>query len=385
MNLTDYLDVSDAAANPLGLGRIASIYGKMAFLGLTKNPELNQDSLAIIGVCESRNSSNPGSSMAPDAIRSFLYALSGNGIRKPLIDLGNIKSTNSPADTYMALRDVTEFLSSKGVCTVVLGGTQELTWPLFLALSNKHKPLNITFIDQKLDLAHNDDDFSSTCYLNKLLNESVEKVFALNLLAYQGYMNDDSLLTTFEKKHHSLFRLGFVRGSMSEVEPYLRDSDLISFDMASIRQGDSPGAITPSPNGLYAEEACQLARYAGLSNRTNCFGLFEMNTQNDRDGQSAHLAAQIVWHFIDSYNHRKPDFPNKSSQKAKRFYVKSPIPNVELVFIKSASNDSWWMELPGTKKTNEKPVLVACSHNDYKQASKGDVPDRWLKALKRMT
>ena len=385
MNLADYLDDSDATSNLYGLGKTVSIHGTVIPLAHGKSIELTQGSLAILGVCESRNSNNPSASLAPDLIRSFLFGLSGATLRKPLIDLGNIKQTSSPADTYMALRDVVNHLAEKGVATIILGGTQELTWPLYLALSAQSKPLNISLIDYKLDMDSRDDDFSSSSYVNKILKEAVDHIFSVNLLGFQSYMNDNSLISKFEKKSHTALRLGYVRGSMSEVEPYLRDSNIVSFDMGSVRQGDCPGNILPSPNGLYAEEACQLARYAGLGGRTQCFGIFELSAKNDRDGQSAHLAAQIAWHFIDAYNHRKVNFTNHNIQKAKRFYVKSPIPNVELVFIKSNSTDAWWMEVPGGDKSKGEPILVACSHNDYKLASNGDVPDRWLKALKRIS
>lgn len=385
MNLTDYFDWPDIPINGYGLEKNASVYGKLVTLGLTKKVDLVSGSLAIIGVCESRNSNNPGAATAPDAIRTFLYGLSNSVLRKPLVDLGNIKKTASPTDTYLALRDVVSYLNEKGIGILLLGGTQELTFPIFQGLAERNSPLNITIIDHKIDMGVDDEDFSSTCYINRMLNESAGRIFSINHLGHQGYLNNNALVTKFEKSQNNLARLGFVRGSMTEVEPFFRDSNLVSFDMGSIRQGDSPGSVAPSPNGFYAEEACQLAKYAGISNRTDCFSMFEYNTIADRDNQSAHLAAQIAWHFIDGFNHRKADFPSESKRMAKRFYVKSPIPNIEMVFIKSLSTSTWWMELQGTPKTNGSPMLVACSHNDYKLASKGDVPDRWLKALKRMT
>ncbi|HOP03121.1 MAG TPA: arginase family protein [Tenuifilaceae bacterium] len=383
MNLTDYFDFPEISINPASLSKPSSISSKVVTLQHLKNNALEAGSLAIIGVTESRNSNNPSASNSANIIRKFLYGLSNSPIRKPLLDLGNIKQTSSPANTYSALSEVVAYLSSKGVMSIILGGTQELTWSIYRGICASNTMINITLVDQTLDAEANSNDFSPYCYLNKFLSEPFEKLFSLNLLAYQGYLTDEKLLNQFESNNLSHYRLGYVRGSIQEVEPCFRDSEIVSFDMASIRQGDSPGSVSPSPNGLYAEEACQLARYAGLSNKNKCFGLFDFSPENDVHNQSAHLAAQIVWHYIEASNNKKND--TFSTNNVKRFYVKSPIPNVELVFIKNTSTDKWWMELPGTEKTGGEPLVVACTYTDYKLASKGDIPERWLKILKRVS
>ena len=173
---------------------------------------------------------------------------------------------------------------------------------------------------------------------------------------------------------------------MAEVEPTLRDSDIVSLDMGSIRQGDSPGAISPSPNGFYAEEACQLARYTGLSNRAKVFGVFELNVNSDSANQSSHLAAQISWHFIDAFNGRSTsNHISSNSSSVKRYIVSDPMPDIEMVFLHNSTNDTWWMEMPESKKIPDKKLLFACSYNDYKQASNGDVPDRWIRTWRKLT
>ena len=85
-----------------------------------------------------------------------------------------------------------------------------------------------------------------------------------------------------------------VRGNFREVEPSFRDSDFVSFDLGAIRNSDCRGNIYPSPNGLYAEEACQLSRFAGLSDKICCFGVFELNADADPSAQSAHLSATYL-------------------------------------------------------------------------------------------
>ena len=385
MNLTDYFDISEALPSSLGLPKPASLYGKVKVWGLHKELHIDSSTLVILGVNETRNSSNPGAAQSADAIRHYLYGLSGATIKQPLIDLGNLKQTDSPADTYMALRDVIEFLTSKGATCLVLGGTQELTWPLYLGVAQNEKKPNLSIIDYTIDMGNNDGDFSSSSYIDKILNDGDDQLLSLNIIGYQGYLVDSRHLDTLAARNFELLRLGFVRGAMAEVEPTIRDSHIVSLDMASIKQSDSPGVVYPSPNGFYSEEICQLGRYAGVTSKAKVFGLFDLNTDNDPLGQSASLAAHIVWHFIDGFNARGKYPPYEASgNNIKRFYIKSPIPNIELVFIQNTLTDLWWFELPGTSKTGGETTIVACSRVDYQRASQGDVPDRWMRVWNRI-
>jgi formiminoglutamase len=42
------------------------------------------------------------------------------------------------------------------------------------------------------------------------------------------------------------------------------------------------GVNSPSPNGLYPEEACQLMRFAGMSPNVKCMSLHGFNSENDK-------------------------------------------------------------------------------------------------------
>lgn len=379
----DILKPSLVTPFPDAIEKSASVFGKTVIYGVQQNVSLSDYKLAIIGVCESRNSSNLKASTAPDEIRKFLYSLSGHPINSEIIDLGNISETSSPASTYAALKIVIEQLAEKGICIVVLGGTQELTLPIFQAVAEQHSPITVSIIDSKIDYEPNSSDFSPTSFINRLLIEDRSNLYCINQIAHQSYLSDQRALDILEKRNHDIYRLGSIRNAMTEVEPALRSSHIVSFDMGSIRQGDYPFA--PSPNGLYAEEACQLSRFAGLSGSMKAFGLFNLNPNAGSNAMGSHLAAQIVWHFIEGFFARKGKTADPTSGRVKKFYVKSPIPNVNMVFLKNISTQTWWMEVPVAKGDNSKSALLACSQNDYKMATKGDVPDRWLRAIRRVT
>ncbi|MHC1703523.1 MAG: arginase family protein [Tenuifilaceae bacterium] len=386
MNPADYLDPTDALPIIGGVSKEFSIYNNIVHFKHGKPfPAINHGDIILLGIGENRNSSNTGASTAPDRIRNYLYSLSGLPLKSRVVDIGNIKSTKSPSDTYSATIDLIDFFATKKTTIIVIGGTQEISIPIYQAIKKSKKRVEISFVDSRLDIGTNDGDFGSTSYLSQLLSESQKDLFNISIIGYQGYLIDQQI-EKFTKSNHETLRLGFVRGNFREVEPSIRDTDFLSFDLSAIRYSDCPGTFFPSPNGLYAEEACQLARYSGLSDKTCCFGVFELNTEKDASGQSAHLAAQLVWHFIEAYNQRKGESTDYQTSNFKKFIVNSSTPGIDMVFYKSLISDNWWMEIP-TSNLDLFPdgkIITSCSYNDYVIASKQELPDRWIRIYNKM-
>ncbi len=186
-----------------------------------------------------------------------------------------------------------------------------------------------------------------------------------------------------ERMHFETHRLGVLRADMSEVEPMVRDADMISFDMNAIRQGDSPAHHQISPNGFSGEEACTITRYAGLSDKVSCFGLYEYNPSLDFQGMSAHLAAQMIWYFIEGLQQRKGDYPFSSKKDYTKFTVLIDDGELELIFYKSPLSDRWWIEVPVQQSQHMRHALIPCNLKDYELAMEGEIPNRWWKAQQR--
>ncbi len=384
MNPADYLDPSDAIPKIGGVSRNASTLLNTTFYKHGKGfPSIDSGDLVVVGFPESRNSSNKNASKSPDLIREFFYSLSCFPQKTKIIDAGNLKSTKTPKDTYSAIKDLTSYFLTKGANIIVLGGTQEVSYPIYQGIKTHRSGICASFVDSRIDMDDSEGEFCSTGYIKHFIDEPLENLFNLSIIGYQGYLCNLAAIDTLSKKNHELLRLGFVRGNYRETEPTFRDSDLVSFDIGAIRNSDCPGNFFPSPNGLYAEEACQLARYAGLSDRTCCFGVFELNTENNPQG--AHLSAQLVWHFIDAYLQRKFEKPNTKGD-FKKFIVEGTPPHLELVFYKSDNSDSWWLEVPSSLENvfPDKKSIVACSHADYIAASKHELPDKWLRIYNKI-
>ena len=351
---------------------------------LEKNAEkikLEKAELIIIGVEEDRNSSIPGAAMGPDEIRKHLYNLNRIGPRVKILDLGNLKIGHTTNDSYYALRDICNYFMENKQMLIVLGGSQDLTFGMTKAFDGRL--YNLVTVDPKLDYRKGSKTVNSENYLN-LIFEKQKNLYSYTALGYQNYFVDATELDQFNNFYWDVKRLGQVRYDLTCTEPILRDAHVFSFDLNAVRYQDAPGQSFASPNGLYAEEACQLARYAGTSDELNIAGFFNLIPEKDLSESSSKLMAQIVWHFIEGFVSRHPEDPGEDTDKFNHFIVDMSDMDMTLVFFQSRLSRRWWMEISDFEEETNELYLVPCDEGDYLKASQGEIPDRWWKNIRKM-
>jgi arginase family enzyme len=337
--------------------------------------------LVIFGVPEDRNSDILGAAKAPDEIRKHLYSLNRIGARFRILDLGNLKVGATASDSYFALRDICEqFIANKQI-VCVLGGSQDLTFGITKAFDGHL--FNMVSIDPKLDFVKGSKNVNSENYLN-LIFEKQKNLYSFTSVGYQNYFVDQADIDTFNNLHFDIKRLGQVRYDLTSVEPILRDANVFSFDINAIRYADAPGQTMASPNGLYSEEACQIARYAGTSDCLQIAGFFNLVPERDLSSNSSNLMAQIVWHFIEGFHSRKPEDPTDDTDDFNHFIVDMADINISITFFQSRVSARWWMEISDFENRRGSKYIVPCDEDDYKKASQGDIPDRWWKNIRKM-
>ncbi|MEK6615872.1 MAG: formimidoylglutamase [Bacteroidota bacterium] len=352
-------------------------------------PELKGIHLAIIGVEEERRAvNNKGSGQSANAVRPYIYHLFKGSGNPRIVDLGNIKQGHAVKDSYFALTSVCHELIKNKIIPIVIGGGQDLTFPMYKAFDKIEPTINLVDVDSKFDIGGPDSEFNSSAYLGKIILHQPNLLFNYSNIGYQTYFVQQKEIELFHKLYFDAYRLGEVQSSMEEVEPIVRHADLLSFDMSAIRMSDAPGNGNATPNGFYGEEACQITRYAGLSDKLSAIGFFEMNPTKDKRGQTAHLLAQMIWYFIEGYYKRYQDFPFRKKSDYLKYRVSIKENKNEIVFYKSKRSDRWWMEVPyptQKKLKYERQCLVPCSYKDYLEATKEEVPDRWWQTYQKLT
>jgi formiminoglutamase len=332
--------------------------------------------IALIGIAESRNAYGGCFDSGNDIIRSYFYNLAEIP-RIKIADLGNLKLGKQVKDTYASIKFISEKLLKKQIIPLFFGGSQDLIFPVVEALNEMQQETELTVIDSKLDIL--DNEFHSNSFLNQIKNKFGKKTL-ISLLGYQSYFVSNDELKEGYKFNWNLCRLGSVRNNFTQIEPVLRDSCVVSFDISSIRQSESPASSFSSPNGFYADEACQLANLAGLSDKLKVFALAEYQEEKDIHEQSAHLCAQILWHFLYGVSQRKSDYPKKNLELYKKIFVKLEKIDSDLVFYENIENKRFWVEIP---MNNNKTKIISCSENDYQKACNNEIPDRIWQNISR--
>jgi arginase family enzyme len=365
------------------LGDVVKSYNKQGDF-----PALDNTDIAIIGVPEERNAcNNEGCSKAPGEIREFLYALYEGDDEYKIADLGNLKPGNTVNDTYFALTSVVSELVSNNIVPVVIGGSQDLTFPVYKAYEKLGQIINIAAIDPVFDLGEKDEELNAGSYLSKIILHQPNYLFNYTNIGYQTYFVDHEAIELMDNLFFDCYRLGWVRSEIEEVEPMVRNADLITIDVSAIRHSDAPGNRNATPNGFFGHEVCQITRYAGLSNKLTSIGFFETNPSRDLHGQTSHLVAQMIWYFLEGYYNRYDDDPQHDKKHFIKYTVSIKDHKDQIIFYKSKKSDRWWMVVPiksSLRIKYERHHYIPCSYKDYETALSDEIPDRWWQAYQKL-
>lgn len=351
-------------------------------------PSLENADLAIIGVNEDRNTNkNEGCGLAPDMIRKSLYKLYQGNFKLKMLDLGNIKPGHAISDTYYALTSVVAGLLEHNITPIILGGSQDLTYAQYKAYEKLGRIINIVAVDPEFDLGNAGDPIDSRSYMSHIILQHPNYLFNYTNIGFQTYLVDQQAISLMKNLYFDTYRLGMIRTDMEEVEPMVRNADMLSCDMSAVRLSDAPANGNTLPNGFYGEEMCQIFRYAGLSDKLSSIGIYEMNPRLDRQSQTAQLIGQMIWYFIDGFYSRKGDFPPDKHHDMVKYTVTMKDFKDELIFYHSNNSDRWWMEVPIRSKHRERYErhhLVPCSFKDYQTACQDILPDRWWQTYQKL-
>lgn len=347
-------------------------------------PSLENKKIAILGVQEDRGCvGNSGSGKDLDEIRKELYQLYPGNWPINVVDIGNIKQGNTIEDTYFALNELLSYLLKRGVIPVILGGGQDLTYSNYRAYDALEQTVNIVAVDSKFDLGNIEEELTSESYLSKIVMNQPANLFNFCNIGYQTYFNSQEEIELLESLFFETHRLGEISNSIQLVEPVLRDADIVSIDMSSVKNADAPANNNATPNGFSGAEICAISRYAGISDKVTSFGIYEYNSNLDVKNLTAQLISQMIWYFIEGVNYRANDYPFGLKNNYQKYIV--PIEDQLLNFHKSNKSGRWWMEININKNNkNSRHTLIPCTYQDYISATNQEIPDRWYRTLKKL-
>ena len=274
-------------------------------------------------------------------------------------------------------------LIKKNIIPIILGGSQDLTYANYRAYDTFSPMVNIVNVDNRFDLGDSTKPIKNKSFVGKIILDKPYNLFNYSNIGYQTYFNSQEEIDLMEKLFFEAYRLGNVSGNINMVEPIMRDANIVTLDLSSIKSSDVSVKQQFSPNGFEGKEICAIARYAGISNKVSSFGIYEYKPSQDDDATSM-LVAQIIWYFIEGFTCRIKDDDFSKSDDYQKFTVL--VDDQELIFYKSRKTSRWWIEIPFLLNVDnklKKHTLLPCTYQDYKDACENKIPERWYKANRK--
>ncbi|MBA4738732.1 MAG: formimidoylglutamase [Flavobacteriaceae bacterium] len=374
----DHLIVHNELMSSLILGNRIQIHSSEHGI-----PDLDTTKIVIIGIPENRNSIDYlGDELNLNEIRKSFYNLYPGNWSTEIADLGNLILGENVEQTYGRIISMLSILFEKNIIPIIIGGSHDLLYANYRAYDSFKSTVNIVNIDSNFDIGDSAKPINNLSYLGKIILDEPHNLFNYSNLGYQTYHNSQEEIDLMENLYFESYRLGEVCSNIRLSEPVMRDADIVSIDLKSVRASELSSRQKFSPNGFDGKEICSLSRYAGISNKVSSFGIYEYKSSNE-DEITEMLISQIVWYFIEGVNCRIQDSDFQNDEDYNKFTV--IVDEYELVFYQNKITSRWWIEIIGDGSNNKlkQNTLLPCTLDDYEVAKNGMIPERWFKAIKK--
>lgn len=336
-------------------------------------PDISQADMVLVGCGEMRGAGVQFTSTgSPDAIRAEYYKLYHWHTEVSVADIGNVKCGASLQDSYAALRTVVQELIEQGKKVIIIGGSHDNTLAQYQAYGAMDKIIDAVAIDARIDLDM-DSVLPADQFLVDMFTGVPNHLKHYTHIGFQSYFMHPQMLETINKLGFDCFRVGKVKEAIDEMEPPIRNSEMLSFDIAAIQHAHAPANLI-TPNGFNGEEACTLMQYAGMSRHCSSIGIYGYAPEQDQHALTAKQISHMLWYIMDGIYKGKQEADMDNRSAFDEFTI--AFAEIETVFLRSKRTGRWWMQLHDGK-------YVACSYNDYLTASNNDIPERWMRAVER--
>ena len=327
--------------------------------------------IVIFSVNEYRfNSGIRKSFNANKDFRKKLYSLYYGNWDLNIYDFGDLENGNLVSDTQFALSKILEFFSKNKILVITIGGSQNLLFDIYSSLKVTLQKINLVSVDNKIDFSNNNESF-----LHKIIMDENNKLANFSNIGYQKHLTSVPENKLLDKMYFESINLGKIKSNIAEAEPVLRDSDIVSFNINSVKAGELNNAHQ-YPNGLSSYELCSLSRFSGLSSRVNIVSYFEnwdLSIMNS-------LLAESTWYVIDGYATRINENPLNDSNDFIYYHIE--LDNYKFKFYRSKLSDRWWVEFLNDEIISIEKDIISCTFDDYNNCKNSVIPERILTRLK---
>lgn len=302
------------------------------------------------------------------SVRKNLYQLSKLDFEIPICDLGNLISGKNIQDTHCIIEEVVVTCLKNNALPIIIGGSNEVSMPLFTAMNAFKSKNNYVHISNTVSLKNDEGPVSENNYLNRLLSRKDFDIKNFRLLGYQKHQNEVDSIKLMEEVGFDVVRLSEMMGSSENIEPYLRQTDLVTLNCDAVESFEGSFSVHPQVNGLNRREICMYMKEIGLSQHLHGVGIFNFNA--DSENQLHHqLMAQMLWYLIEGINIQK----THPKERAYDTFIVM-VDDMEFAFKRDTFSGLWYF---GDDENIEN--CIPCSIEDYQDAKKGILKSRFLR------
>lgn len=170
-------------------------------------------------------------------LRSYLYSY-----RKidnvQIIDLGTFINNTDAFENINGLAYVLSDLLLKGALPIILSDDRSVVLAIHKAYELIKRFYNLAFILPFIDV-NADNLWEQSKDLLPWHNEIFKDNNLLNnatFIGYQSYLTDNEALEWVENNFYDTLRLGDIRENIKATEPYIRNSDIVCFDLNAMKK-----------------------------------------------------------------------------------------------------------------------------------------------------
>ena len=358
-------------ANNLNVDQLGK---KIGINGRDDYNEFSNINIIIFSISEYRHNQSINKKFNADKdFRKKLYSLYIGNWTSKIYDMGSLVNGNKISDTNYALEKIINSFVKNQIFVITVGGSQNLTTSLYYSIKPLLSSINLVSINNKLDFTKNNNTEES--YLSRIILDDENKLNQFSNIGYQKHLISQDEIGLINKMKFESLSLGKVKSDVNNAEPVLRDSNLTSFDIRSVKSGDINNAHQ-YPNGLTTYEFCSLSRFSGSGSKSKVVSFFEnwdFSIMNS-------LLAEALWYVIDGFNSRFDENPEEDSDDFVYYHIE--LDNYKFKFYKSLITDRWWVEFINDELISVEKNIISCTANDYYQSKNSIISKRILTRLK---
>ncbi|MFB9121582.1 arginase [Bergeyella porcorum] len=337
-------------------------------MGKLLSAGIEEAGIAMLWISDYRGAGGDFEMKKFEEVRENFYKLSADDFDIPIYDFGRLISGKTPEDTSYVLQEILLFCYARNVIPIVIGGSNSLSYDLFASLNETQKNIDHTHISNCISFSSEGKEINDENYLNRIFSNKSFSVGRFTLLGYQRHLNDNSYIDLMRAMQFDGVRLAEMMGKINQVEPFLREADLVTVSCDVVESFAAPFSINPQVNGLNRREICACMKEVGMSEKLKSVGIFNYNfdTKNLLNHQ---LLAQMIWYLIEGINIQKKN-PKQHKFETYSLMIEGEV----FVFRRDVFRNLWYFG--GAEGTDE---WLPCTFEDYNDAKRGVLNRRFLR------